>query len=82
MRMHGWHACDRCCALFFRSTHAFALLARMRAPPTPACLPGPPACRVTAVGQGYIDIDRPLPIELRPAWTVGWGGGRLLRWKC
>ena len=27
-------------------------------------------CRVTAVGNGWIDIDRPLPIELRPAWTV------------
>ncbi|KAI7841529.1 hypothetical protein COHA_004700 [Chlorella ohadii] len=25
--------------------------------------------RVIAKGNGYIDIDRPLPIELRPAWT-------------
>ena len=27
-----------------------------------------------ARGDGWIDIDRPLPIELRPAWTVGCGG--------
>ena len=32
-----------------------------------------PLLRVIAKGNGYIDIDRPLPIELRPAWTVGVG---------
>ena len=32
--------------------------------------------RVVAIGPNYIDIDRSLPIELRPAWTVGGGLGR------
>ncbi len=41
--------------------------------PSNVCRRWLPLLRVIAKGPNYIDIDRPLPIELRPAWTVGVG---------